>query len=48
MGDPTVLTYGGRDVLVATSSLVGFKDYMNALTLNFTFDHAVALFKYLI
>lgn len=37
--------YNGREVLLTTATIDAFRNYMNSLSLPFTYDHAVGLFK---
>lgn len=47
VGDPLYPAYNGRQVVVATPALNAFANYMNSKSLPFSYDHAVALFKYI-
>ena len=46
VGDSAYPTYLGRPVVAADPTLLAFKNYMQAKTFTFTYDHAVGLFKY--
>ena len=46
VGDSNYPTYNGRDVVVSTLTLTEFMNYMNSLSLPFTYDHAVGWLKY--
>jgi hypothetical protein len=45
VGDVNNPTYNGKPVIVTRNALLAFTNYMNALTLPFTYDHAAGFFK---
>ena len=44
-GVPGVPTYNGKPVVLAENVLDALRNYVNSLTLSFTFDHAVGFFE---
>ena len=45
VGIPTFQSYQGRPVIVASSVLPAFRDFINSFNFPFAFDHAAAMFK---
>ena len=45
VGVPGIPIYGGRETVLCNSSYQQFTNFMNNLSLPFTFDHAVAIME---